>query len=190
LEGRALLSELARGGAPSRFLEIDRIDLMPLNGSGVTGHATLREIFLLGPGSDPTNARYIATLRLSVTGLEAGQSHAQDIDGTTYLGPPAVCPPASAAGNDPSPAGLGDEIISAGEASAYTGMVNAQLKDIPASRSAGSRNLRLVFRGRDDFLRGGLLSIYMVRGLTVQGQYQPTVPVACGQLTAIGTRRI
>jgi hypothetical protein len=69
-------------------------------------------------------------------------------------------------------------------------MINAQLKDIPARSGAGPRTLRLVFRGRDDFLRGGLLSIYLVRGMTVQGQYQPTVPVACGQLTPIVARRI
>ena len=190
LEGRALLSEVARGGAPPGFLEIDRIDLMPLNGSGVTGHGTLRRIARFGPRSDVTDARYVATLKLNIHGLEAGQSHPQDIDGTTYLGPPAVCPPASAARDDPSPAGLGDEIVSAGEASRYTGMINAKLKDIPAVSEASSRKLRLIFRGRDDVLRGGLLNIYLVRGMTVQGRYEPTVPVACGQLSTIVARRI
>jgi hypothetical protein len=180
LEARALLSGLTLRenvavGPP--VLEIDRIKLMPLNGSGVTGSGTLRRI--IGPRIIPMN--YVATLTLKIRGLEAGQVHPQDIDGTTYLSPPATCPPASAAGSD--------GIISASEAEQYTGGISANLKEIPAAVRTGRRTIRVTFRGQDDFRRS-VLAIYVVRGMTVQGQYQPTVPVACAMLRTVVRRPV
>jgi hypothetical protein len=188
LEARALLSGLthsANAAVGRPVLEIDRIELMPLNGSGVSGRGTLRRI--TGPRILAGN--YVATLTLKIRGLEAGHGHPQDIDGTTYLEPPASCPPASAAGSDPSPAGLGDDIISASEAERVTGGCSATLKEIPAVVRDGTRTIRVTFRGQDDFRRS-VLSLYVVRGMTVHGRYEPTVPVACSMLTMVVSRPV
>jgi hypothetical protein len=188
LEARALLSGITQRANPAVFragVEIDRIELMPLNSSGVTGRGTLRRT-IEPPFNSFPDFNYVATLRLKINGLEAGYGHRQDLDGTTYLSPPATCPPASAAASDPSPAGLGDDIISASEAAQFTGGIGANLKQITAAVRTRPRTISLTFRGQDDYR--AILSIYVVRGMTVHGQYEPTVPVACSMLTAVVRR--
>jgi hypothetical protein len=163
------------------FVEVYRVELEPLNGSGVRGSGTVVRISNGGFGP------FVARFSLSVAGLESGRPHSISIDNRPYLFPPGECPPASAAADDPSPSGLGDDIISAGEAARYTG---GTVYELPPVRTRGRLGfVRGLFRGTND-PRDSLGDALLVRGLTVHGQYEATVPVACSRLTYVGPRSL
>jgi hypothetical protein len=183
LEGRALLSGVQ--ALQQGLRDVYRIDLDGMNGSGVTGTGTLVRRLALRGDSDP---RFVASLRIRVNGLESGQAHLRSIHTRfNYLSNPIFCPPPSAADDDPTPAGLGDSVISASESALFT-QDERSLGSFSATSRPRAQSARVVFRGTVDFRNLGP-DLLILRGMTINGRYEPTVPVACGDFTLVSPRR-
>lgn len=145
-----------------------RADLDELNDSGASGQA------LLWHRDDQLRVLVMAS------GLETGAVHPQHIHGFGD-GTPSICPPPSADANQ-------DGIISLAEAEPYNGPVIFPFDPFPtASGPAGTIFYARAFSG--DQLDPLNLDntpltdrIIHIHGLTVGGAYDPSVPVACGEI--------
>ena len=156
--------------APAAAPQVYRATLSPLNASGVGGIAIFK---IQG-----------AVLRsvVPVHGLEAGQVHMQHIHGMVD-GSLATCPPPSADAN-------GDGLISFAEGLPFYGPVLLPLRPYPTANAGGSVNTRQMFSGAQ--LAALMLDnvpltnrVVVVHGMTVNGIYDPSLPVACGPIVRI-----
>ena len=183
LEGRALLSTtahrpVAAAAALAPRYELYTVTFRALNGSKVVGVGTLRVDTQATIGTNP------ATLTLAVTGLQRNATHAVTLNGFDYLqNRPAARPPASAATSDPTPAGLGPRILSDGEARPFYGTPQSStIPSIRVGRREPVKVVRLDFQAEYDFRSPPTSQALVLHGLTVNGQYQETVPVAYGTI--------
>ncbi len=160
------LASTASAAAPQVYMA----KLSPLNASGVSGIAIFK---MQG-----------AVLRsvVPVHGLEPGQVHMQHIHGMVD-GSLATCPPPSADVN-------GDGMISFAEGLPFYGPVLLPLQPYPTANAGGSVNTRQMFSGA--VLSALMLDsvpltnrVVVVHGMTVNGTYDPTLPVACGPIVRI-----
>lgn len=194
LEGRALLSA-GGGGAAGRYsprfagrpgvaaqrasgmgggAQVYQVTLAPENGSGVSGRATI------------VQRGDRARVTLVVSGLEPGTIHASHVHG--FAGQPqdrpSEVPPPSAADDDPTPNGLGPDITSETESTPFVGHIIRTLsRSFRANARGVGRFQAMVDLRHQDYPVNILpLTIRMVEvhGMTVDGVYQPTVPVAGG----------
>lgn len=156
----------ASAAAPQVYMA----DLSPLNGSGVSGIAIFK---MQG-----------AVLRsvVPVHGLEAGRVHMQHIHGMAN-GSLATCPPPSADVN-------GDGMISFAEGLPFYGPVLLPLQPYPTANPGGSVNTRQMFSGTQlSALMLGSVPltnrVVVIHGMTVNGTYDMTLPVACGPIVRI-----
>ncbi|SDY62665.1 hypothetical protein SAMN05661080_04082 [Modestobacter sp. DSM 44400] len=151
--------------------QVHVVDLAPLNGSGVHGKA-----ILIQRGGQ---LRVIIIAR----GLEPGQPHAQHIhglDGDTN----AVCPSPDAADQIaglPQEASDPDRFISLEEGQPSYGPVLLPLTPFPDAAPVG------IVTYHETFPVSGDLSdlsdeVVVLHGLTLDGGYAASVPVACGQI--------
>ncbi len=152
-------------------VHVYRVDLDPLNNSGVEGQA-----ILIQRGN---------TLRVIIRakGLEPGQLHPQHIhglDGSTN----AVCPPPDAADNIaglPEEASDPDEFISLEEGVPFYGPVLLSLTPFPTANPAGVVTYSQSFQ-----VDGDLLDLtdeeIVLHGMTLSEGYAASLPVACGQI--------
>jgi hypothetical protein len=129
--------------------------LTALNGSVVSGSGTL----LL-------NSDNKLKINLSLSGLEANQSHEVSIRGTSSGN--ATCPAASADANH-------DNVISLSEAQPSVGNV---LVALSTAQQAGEQ-----LTASSSWLPLTLRTV-VVLGKTVNGTYDATMPVACGTISA------
>lgn len=147
-------STAGHGGASTSKASHYAVTLTHLNGSGVSGSGSL----LLN--------KNVLTVKLSLSGLEAGQSHTVAITGLSSGS--ASCPTSSADTN-------GDGTISGSEGSAVYG--NSLLTLDPSAQS-----------GSPLTISSSLLPLQtraiVVFGKTVNGTYDSTVPVACGTISS------
>jgi hypothetical protein len=158
--------------------QVFRVTLMAENNSGVTGQATL-----IRRGN-------ILRVSLVLNGLEPNQLHAAHLHG--FAGQPqdkpSVMPPPEAADADPSPNGLGPTITSELEGAPFAGPVIKTLsRGIRANANGVGRLNTTVNLGHDAYAVSILpleLRELEVHGLTVNGTYQPSVPVAGGMPVA------
>lgn len=154
-----------------------RADLQALNGSGVTGTATLEL-----DGDE-------LTVSIDATGLEAGKLHPQHVHGFDRPRN-STCPTASADDN-------GDGVVSVGEGAPSYGAVRLPLTPFPVADGTGAIDYDETFeierKGNssrftvevdgEDVQLGPLQNRAIVlHGMTVGGEYVPTLPVACAQL--------
>ncbi len=147
-------------------------DLAELNDSGATGVATV----------EVKGNRL--TVNIEATGLEPGEVHPQHIHG--FVGPDnAVCPPEAAADDDPNddPA-----LISVAEGLPFYGAIQLPLEPFPTADADGNVSFNQTFKITGQQVRDlrdlGDEAI-VLHGLDVDGEYQPTRPVACGQLSPV-----
>lgn len=161
-------------GAPApkgKGAQVQVVDLDSLNDSGVDGRAVL---ILRGD-----------ELRVNITarGLEGGAVHPQHIHGLAG-DEEAVCPPATAADNVmglPEEAENPDELISLEEGLPFYGGVLQPLTPFPTA----NRGEVITYTGTFD-VDGDLLDlsdeVIVLHGMTVDGTYVATLPVACGAI--------
>lgn len=137
------------------------VDLAPLNGSGVSGTA---ELTLVGDQ---------LTVRVYATGLEPNSLHPQHIHGFMDDNRNAVCPPASADQN-------GDGLVDLNEGAPFYGPVLLSLTPFPTAPD-GTISYEQTFTV-DDSITPLQNRVIVLHGMTVDGEYVATLPVACGQI--------
>lgn len=167
--GVALLLAIA-GPAAAAAPQVYQARLDPLNGSGVSGIA----IFTV-KGDELRSV-------VAVHGLEPGKVHMQHIHGKAD-GSLATCPPPTADAN-------GDGLISFVEGLPFYGPVLLPLQPYPTANPGGSVNTRLTFSGSQlASLQLGTVPltnrVVVVHGMTVNGTYIPSLPVACGPIERV-----
>lgn len=137
-------------------------DLHALNNSGVMGKATLM-----------LNGTKL-TVKIDATGLEAGKPHPQHIHGFTENNRNSTCPNMSADTD-------GDGIISLAESVPSYGPILLDLSPMPTADANGEVHYTRTFD-----VGVGLVPLQnraiVLHGLTVNGTYVATLPVACGQV--------
>lgn len=137
--------------------------LSSLNNSGVTGTATF------------TMSGDKLMVWVSATGLVAGQVHMLHIHGLDNS-KKATCPPASADANS-------DGIVSLQEGLPFYGAVLQPLTPYPTADSSGKISLSQTYTVDSSALSPLTNRVVVIHGLNVSGQYDASVPVACGQIT-------
>jgi len=154
----AQTNEAGSGAAVAMY----RVDLAPLNNSGVHGTATLAV-----RGTD-------LVVQLQAVGHIPDLQHVQHIHGFTD-GTDATCPPPSAAGDD--------GVLTFAEGLPFYGPVQLNLTPFPTpTNTAGSIQYHASFASADlAFSPSDLeLKTMVLHGAFVAGTYVPSLPVACG----------
>lgn len=140
-------------------------ELYGLNNSGVSGTAWLT-MYRNGD----------LTVHISATGLEADMLHVQHIHGFDTNNGNSICPPDTADTD-------GDGLISVGEGAPFYGGVLLSLAEFPTADSDGNIDYMASFETTGD-LRPLQNRSIVLHGLTVEGEYIASLPVACGQIGA------
>lgn len=154
---------LAQPAPPVAAPHIYVSPIQPLNNSGVAGIAILAE--------QDNQLRVI----LITHGLEPGVTHAQHIHGFLGTSGPthqSVCPPPSAATNG---------IISFADGLPYYGPVVVPLTPYPMVGQNGIEIFVHTFSLPANFDSASAYTI-VLHGLTLNGTYSPSTPVACGAI--------
>lgn len=141
------------------------VELMELNGSGVHGMA---HIELMGNEIE---------VSLEAAGLTPEMEHMQHIHGFTENNKNAVCPPMSADTN-------GDGLISLAEGVPFYGPVLVALNPYPMADATGM----VDFMDQYTIARAARSlqnNVIVLHGMYVDGVYDPTIPVACGQIKVV-----
>jgi len=141
--------------------------LEPLNGSGVVGVATLTV----------EDGKYL-TVQLEASGLEPLTLHPQHIHGLDRPRQNSSCP-------GPDADADGDGIVSVGEGLPYYGPVILPLVPFNLVDGDGELSYSATFTIRPEDLRPLHKRTIVLHGLTVDGGYVPSVPVACGEIFEI-----
>lgn len=150
---------------PGPVSAVYQAKLEPLNNSGVHGSALI------------TVTATTMTVNLTAQGHEPDKLHVQHIHGFTTTA--ATCPPASAAG--------ADGILSFADGLPYYGPVQVNLAPFPTpTNEGGALHYRQAFAIASlPFPTSDLTQkVIVLHGLTVDGAYVPSLPVACGPITA------
>lgn len=144
----------------SQGAQVYKVDLDPLNESGVDGKAVL----VLRDGTLRVN--------LHARGLVPGMLHPQHIHGLDGS-ENATCPPASAAGDD--------GVLTIGEGMPFYGPVLQPLMPFPMADN-GTVNYHETFEVSGD-LSDLSDEVIVLHGKFVDGEYVATLPVACGEIS-------
>lgn len=164
----ATLSLLAGGALAHEPSQKLKTYLNTLNNSGVTGVAT---VTLQGD--------HHLTVTIHATGVEAGKPHPQHIHGAAD-GTPTSCPDLSADMD-------GDNLVSVGEGIPVFGPIILPLKPFQIAAD-GTIDYHQEFNlGEDVALTADQLGplhhrTIVLHGLSIGGEYVPTMPIACGRL--------
>jgi hypothetical protein len=136
-------------------------DLMSLNGSDVMGKATI------------TLEGNMLTVHIMASGLEPDMVHPQHIHGFMDKNKNAVCPPMSADMN-------GDNLVDLLEGLPFYGPVLLPLEPFPTAPD-GTIDYMQTFP-----VTAAMLplqnNVIVLHGMTVNGEYIATLPVACGPI--------
>ncbi|MEJ2599226.1 MAG: hypothetical protein P8Z00_12895 [Anaerolineales bacterium] len=136
--------------------------LVPLNRSGVHGKA---ELTLEGDQ---------LTVEMNVRGFESNQTHAQHIHG--IAGQAATCPTPAADAN-------GDHIVDFSEGLPYYGPVILPLTPFSTTPD-GTEHYKATFTIDPTTIGNLATRVIVLHGLTVDGSYVGSLPVACGKIRA------
>lgn len=137
------------------------VDIAPLNGSGVSGTA---ELTLVGDQ---------LTVKVYATGLEPNMVHPQHIHGFIENNRNSTCPPASADED-------GDGLVELGEGLPFYGPVLLSLTPFPTAPD-GTISFEMTYTV-DSSITPLQNRVIVLHGMTVEGEYVATLPVACGQI--------
>lgn len=146
--------------------QVYRVALRSLNDSGVTGHA---QLILHG------NQLWVI---LVARGLEPNMVHPQHIHGLAGS-QDAVCPPPSAAGDD--------RLLTLEEGLPFYGPVLQPLDPFPMATNS-KVNFNQTFTVKGDLLHLED-EVIVLHGMTVAGEYIPTLPIACGEIVEVSGGR-
>ncbi len=135
--------------------------LNPLNDSGASGTARLE---LEGDQ---------LTVTVDAEGLAPGEVHPQHIHGLDHKN--AACPDTSFDKN-------GDGLIQVGEGAMAFGPVRIALEPFPEADARGKIHFEKTFTIKPADLRPLQSRVVVLHGMTVNGTYDATLPVACGQI--------
>lgn len=143
----------------------------PLNNSGVSGHATL---ILEGKK---------LTVKIHAEGLEADSPHPQHIHGLED-NKDATCPTRSADEND-------DGLIEIGEGLPFYGPVLLPLEPFSTAADGTIDYEHTFMLGEGETIAERDLMplqnrVIVLHGMTVDGEYMATLPVACGEIKEAG----
>jgi hypothetical protein len=141
-----------------------RASLSALNNSGVHGTA-----HLMLDGNR-------LTVTIEAMGLEAGKPHPQHIHGFMENNRNSTCPTTAFDTN-------GDGLIDLGESVPAYGPILLDLAPMPTADAQGRVMYTRTFEINTNLLPLQNRAI-VLHGLTVNGQYVATLPVACGQVMA------
>ena len=136
--------------------------LSTLNNSGVSGWANL------------TLDGDQLTVSIHATGLEANMPHAQHIHGSMDNKGNATCPTAAADTN-------GDGVVDIGEGLPFYGPVLLPLTPF-SNTPDGTLNFSQTYTINVKDLKPRQTRAIVLHGLTVNGTYIGSLPVACGQI--------
>lgn len=176
LDAENLVAEKIADAAKTKMYTAD---LAMLNESGVSGTAEL------------TLTRNEITVTIQATGLEANMLHPQHIHGFLENKSNSTCPSPSADTN-------GDGIIDLGEGAPFYGPIiqpiYVPIDDYPIAVNGDINYERTFTLGETEFEEEGEVATYselrplqnraiVLHGMTVDGEYVATLPVACGQIT-------
>lgn len=142
-----------------------RVSLAALNHSGVHGTATLAL-----EGNQ-------LTVTVNAMGLEAGKPHPQHIHGFMDNSRNSTCPTMAADTN-------GDGVVDLAEGLPSYGPVLLELGPMPMADAEGRIMYTHTFEITKDLLPLQNRAI-VLHGLTVNGEYIATLPVACGQVMTV-----
>ena len=140
------------------------MELMPLNNSGVEAEV---EIKLKGN---------MLTISIEASGLEAGKPHPQHIHGHGEASINASCPGIEADVD-------GDGLISVQEGVPSYGPIMLPLTPFNLVDADGELEYQATFSVDPDSLAPLHKRTIVLHGMTVNGQYIPSLPVACGEIT-------
>ena len=160
--------ENANNGAKAKMYTVD---FGELNGSGVTGTAEL-----ILEGND-------LTVTIMASGLEANSLHPQHIHGFMENKGNSTCPPPSADED-------GDGLVSVAEGAPFYGGIQQALilnleddLSFPVADEDGKIEFEMTYTVNKDITPLQNRAI-VLHGMTVDGTYQVTLPVVCGQITS------
>ncbi len=159
--GAVFLPLTAAADEPNEYM----VNLESLNDSGVTGTAWITV----------TDGKYL-TVEIEATGFEAGKLHPQHIHGLQK--PPAknsTCPTPEADAD-------GDGIVSVGEGLPYYGPIILPLMPFDLVEDDGSLSYYATFTIRPNEFQPLHKRTVVLHGLTIDGTYVPSTPVACGEI--------
>ena len=169
-------------------------ELQELNDSGVSGSFSLEYLDVDGnPVAETSDEVAQLRVRIGASGLEAGQTHAQHIHGLSDDEGNAIdstVPPATAADDDPDG---DDSLLEIGEGAPFYGPVILPLQPFPAlADGETSFQFEQTFDLSDDTIFAGDFTaedlaplhdrVIVLHGLTVGGQYNPSLPVAAAEI--------
>jgi len=140
------------------------VEFVALNNSGVIAEA---EIEIIGRNRIEVN--------IEASGLEAGKIHPQHIHGHNDAFQNSSCPGLVANVND-------DKIISVGEGLPFYGPIVLPLTPFNTVESDGTLDYKQVFEVDYDFFETLENRTIILHGGTVDGEYVPSLPVACGEI--------
>lgn len=156
------VSSRASANAEAKRTTVYKVSLTQLNASGVTGTAKLT---LKGDK---------LTVRINATGLEANQTHMQHIHGLTSATANATCPTAAADTNR-------DGLVSLVEGLPSYGGVLLELTPYSTTPTG-----TLAYEATFTIDPAKLLPLenraIVLHGKTVNGAYEASLPVACGEI--------
>lgn len=153
-------SAASAGDDPDYFMAV----LESLNDSGVVGVARLVV----------EDGQYL-TVQIEATGLEPSVVHPQHIHGLDKPRENSSCPGPEADAN-------GDGIVSVGEGLPWYGPVVLPLAPFNLVDGAGELSYTAMFTIRPESLRPLHKRSIVLHGLSVDGGYVASVPVACGEI--------
>jgi len=140
------------------------VKLRAVNNSGVRGEVEIKLI-------SETELR----VSIEASGLETSKPHPQHIHGFNAPLKKSVCPDLSNDGN-------GDGVITIGEAAPAFGPILIPLAPFDTVDANGEVNYRASFTINPDSLLPLGKRTVVLHGMTVNGQYIPSLPVACGEI--------
>ncbi len=163
-------NELANNGSKAKMY---MVEFGELNNSGVSGTA---ELILEGSS---------LTVNITASGLEPEKLHPQHIHGFVDNKRNSTCPPTSADSNN-------DNLVSVGEGAPFYGGIQLPLimdpqdeLSFPVADENGNINFTMTYE-YEDGVNTDLTPLQnraiVLHGLTVDKDYQVTLPVACGQI--------
>ncbi len=141
-----------------------QVQLRALNGSGVTGTAEIK-----------IKNHKTLKIKLKANGLEANKLHPQHIHGLSDASRIATCPESSADVD-------GDGVISVGEGLPFYGPIVLPLNPFDLVGDKGKLRYKASYTINPASIQPLQNRTIVLHGMTVNGVYVPSLPIACGQI--------